>query len=246
MVISSLLCICLITGTFKQWKKVVLLLLALFFLLNMLYSGTRGAYVLVPAALIFIAVLNFSKKVLIIGVVVGMLIGIMIAIPTSNPTIYRFQSAFKPSNDASYNLRASNQKRIKPFILTHPIGGGLGATGVWGARFAPNSYLAQFPPDSGYVRVAVELGWIGLFIICLLMFVILKSGIKNYFMIKNRELKSYCLAATVIVFALNIGNFPQEAIVQFPTNVLFVLVTALIPVTLKLDHSISNKRICVI
>ncbi len=241
MVISSLLCICLLTGALKTWKKIMLLLLTLFFLLNMLYSGTRGAYVLLPAALVLIAVLNYSRKVLAISVVAGLILGLMIIVPTSNPTIYRFQTAFKPSKDISYNVRKINQKRIQPFILAHPIGGGLGATGVWGVRFAPNSYLANFPPDSGYVRVAVELGWIGLFLLCLLMFLILKTGIKNYFRIKDPELKSYCLAATTIVFALNIGNFPQEALVQFPNNILFFLVAALISVTLKLDQSLTQN-----
>lgn len=240
MVISSLLCICLLTGTIKKWKKTILLLLALFFLLNMLYSGTRSAYVLVPAALVLIAVLNYSRKVLMMSIIAGVCIGILIVAPTADPTIYRFQSAFKPARDASYQVRKNNQERIQPFIWSHPFGGGLGATGVWGKRFAPNSYLAHFPPDSGYVRVAVELGWVGLFLICTLMFVILKTGIKNYFLIQNPELKSYCLAATVIVFALNIGNFPQEAIVQFPTNILFVLVAALIPITLKLDQPKVN------
>jgi len=242
MVVSSLLCICLVAGTFKTWKKTVMLLLALFFLLNMLYSGTRGAYVLVPAALVLIAVLNYSRKVLIISIIAGAIIGFMIVMPTSNPTLFRFQSAFKPAQDASYSTRADNQKRIQPFILAHPIGGGLGATGIWGQRFAPNSYLANFPPDSGYVRVAVELGWIGLLLICTLMFVILRTGIKNYFLIRDPELKAYCLAATVIVFALNIGNFPQEAIVQFPTNVLFFFATALISITLKLDQSVTKNN----
>ncbi|MGI4804063.1 MAG: O-antigen ligase family protein [Janthinobacterium lividum] len=240
MVISSLLCICLITGTFKTWKKVVMLFLALFFLLNMLYSGTRGAYVLVPAALVLIAVLNYNRKVLIMSLLCGFILGVMILIPTKNPTLLRFQSAFKPSDDASYNVRKQNQKRIQPYILAHPIGGGLGATGVWGKRFAPDSYLANFPPDSGYVRVAVELGWIGLFLICLFMFIILKTGISNYFKIKNPELKAYCLAATTIVFVLNIGNFPQEAIVQFPTNILFYFAAAIISVSLKLDQSFAK------
>ncbi|MGI4749810.1 MAG: O-antigen ligase family protein [Janthinobacterium lividum] len=240
MVISSLLCICLMTGTFKTWKKAVMLFLALFFLLNMLYSGTRGAYVLVPAALVLIAVLNYSRKVLIMSLIGGFLIGVIIIIPTSNGTILRFQSAFKPSDDASYNVRKNNQKRIQPYIQMHPIGGGLGATGVWGVRFAPNSFLAKFPPDSGYVRVAVELGWIGLFLLCLLMFTILKTGINNYFKIKNPELKAYCLAATTIVFALNIGNFPQEAIVQFPSNILFYFATALISISLKLDQPVAK------
>ena len=240
MVISSLLCISLMTGTFKTWKKILMLFLALFFLLNMLYSGTRGAYVLVPASLVLLATLNYSRKVLIISLIGGFLIVLMIVMPTANPTILRFQSAFKPSSDASYTVRQNNQKRIQPYILKHPFGGGLGATGVWGARFAPNSYLAHFPPDSGYVRVAVELGWIGLFLICLLMFIILKTGISNYFKIQDPELKAYCLAATTIVFALNIGDFPQEAIVQFPTNILFYFATAMISVTLKLDHQLAK------
>jgi len=241
MVISSVLCICLMTGTFKTWKKVVMLFLALFFLLNMLYSGTRGAYVLFPAALVLIAVIKFSRKVLIISMITGIMIGVMIFLPTGNGTLLRFQSAFKPGNDASYNVRAINQKRIQPYIWSHPIGGGLGATGVWGNRFAPGSFLAGFPPDSGYVRVAVELGWIGLLLICSMMFIILKTGINNYFKIKNPELKAYCLAATVVVFVLNIGNFPQEAIVQFPSNILFYFATALISISFKLDQQTAQS-----
>ncbi|HEX8460977.1 MAG TPA: hypothetical protein VF623_06090, partial [Segetibacter sp.] len=143
--------------------------------------------------------------------------------------------AFKPSNDASYNLRKENQKKIRPYILSHPMGGGLGSTGVWGVKFSPNSYLASFPPDSGYVRVAVEMGWIGLLLFCILMFTILRAGVNNFYRIIDPELKSYCLAMTLIVFALNIGNFPQEALVQFPTNIYFYLFAALITVTYRID-----------
>jgi hypothetical membrane protein len=120
------------------------------------------------------------------------------------------------------------------------MGGGLGATGEWGQRFAPWSYLAHFPPDSGYVRVAVENGWIGLFLLCTLMFTILKTGINNYFKIRDPELKSWCLAMVMVVFAFNIGNFPQEALVQYPSNVYFYLVTALIIVIMRIDQQ-QNK-----
>ena len=123
------------------------------------------------------------------------------------------------------------------------MGGGLGATGTWGRRFAPNSILAKFPPDSGYVRVAVEMGWIGLFLFCLLMFTILRVGIHHYIAIQDPTLKSICLSMLLIVFALNIGNYPQEALVQFPTNVYFYLVTALIEVTYRLDLANNIKKI---
>lgn len=242
MAISSLLCICLISGNIKNWKKIVLGLLTVTFLTAMLFSGTRGAYVLIPASLVLFAILNYSKKVLLFSIAGGIFIGFLVMLPTSNANIVRFQTAFKPSDDASFILRKQNQKRIQPYILSHPFGGGLGSTGVWGQRFAPNSFLANFPPDSGYVRIAVELGWVGLLIFCVFMFIILKTGINNFYRIKDPELKTCCLAMTLIIFALNLGNYPQEALVQFPTSIFFYLVIALINVTYKLDQE-KNKQL---
>lgn len=70
---------------------------------------------------------------------------------------------------------------------------------------------------------------------CSLMFIGLKTGIDNYFEIVDPELKTYCLAMVLILFALAIGNFPQEGIIQFPLNVYFYLIIALMNITLKLD-----------
>jgi len=248
MVASSILCVSLIFGPTSTKVKILLGFLAILFLNVMLYSGTRAAYILFPVSMVLLAIIKFNKQILMIFGSFAFFMAILIYIPTSNASISRFQSAFRPSDDASYNVRAQNQKRIQPYIKSHPLGGGLGATGVWGVRFAPYSFLAQFPPDSGYVRVAVELGWIGLFLICTLMFIVMKTGIESYFKIKDSELKSYCLAMVLIIFAINIGNFPQEAIVQFPLSVYFYLFIALINVTLRLDqqknpdhHSITTR-----
>lgn len=236
MVVSSLLCLGILTGPISRNKKIMIGAIALLCLLSMLYSGTRGAFVLPPVALVMFAILKFNKQVMIAGIVFIVIMATAIFIPTSNSTLYRFQTAFKPSEDASFNVRKMNQKRIQPFIQTHPLGGGLGATGTWGQRFAPNSMLANFPPDSGYVRVAVEMGWLGLFLFCMLMFTILRVGIHHYFAIKDPELKSYCLAMVLIIFAFHVGNYPQEAIVQFPSNVYFYLAAALIEICYRIDQ----------
>ncbi|MBB5394218.1 O-antigen ligase [Mucilaginibacter sp. AK015] len=235
MVVAAILCLCIMFRKIKTYKKVILGCMIPFFFLVMLYSGTRGAYVLPPAALAMLAVMNFNKRILMFVVGAGFVLGVLIFMPTSNQFIKRFQTAFRPSDDASFNVRAENQKRIQPYILSHPIGGGLGSVGIWGRRFAPNSFLAKFPPDSGYVRVAVEMGYIGLILFCILMFVILKTGINNYYLIKNPELKIYCLAMVLIIFVFNIGNYPQQALVQYPSNILFYLACALLNVTLRLD-----------
>jgi len=235
MVLSAILCLSLLFTEIRRWKKFVLVGLICFYLTVMLYSGTRAAYVLIPAALAMLAVLKFNRRILVAALIGGFILAVLIKMPTSNPSLVRFQSAFNPSKDASFNVRAENQHRIKPYILSHPIGGGLGSVGVWGQRFAPNSYLAHFPPDSGYVRVAVEMGWVGLLLFCAFNFVILQRGIKYYYLIKDPELKTYCMAMVLIIFALDIGNYPQQAFVQYPTNILLYLAMAIINVTMRLD-----------
>lgn len=236
MVVSSIICIALLTFVKKTWQKVVLAMMIALFFSSMLFSGTRGAYVLIPAAMVLFVILRINRQVLIFSGVAALFFVFLIFVPTTNSNIVRFQTAFKPNDDISFQARKNNQKRIQPYILTHPIGGGLGATGAWGQRFAPQSYLANFPPDSGYVRIAVELGSVGLFLFCLLMFFILREGINNYFLIRNPELKTYCLAMLLVVFAYNVGNYPQEALVQFPSNIYFYLAAAIINITRMLDE----------
>lgn len=235
MVVAAVMCISFTIMDISKFKKTLLWLAVPFFLLSMLYSGTRGAYVLLPAALILLSILKFNKKVLFFVITAGLFLTAVIFMPTSNALVKRFQSAFKPGNDPSYLERVKNQRRIKPFILSHPIGGGLGSVGQWGRKFAPNSMLAHFPPDSGYVRVAVEMGWVGLTLFCILMFTILKTGINNYYLIKNPELKNYCLTMLLVVFVFNVGNSPQQALTQYPSNILFYLASALLVVTMRLD-----------
>jgi O-antigen ligase len=123
------------------------------------------------------------------------------------------------------------------------MGGGLGSVGEWGHKFAPGSYLADFAPDSGYMRVAVEDGYLGLILFCTMMFVMMKNGINNFYKIKDPELKTYCMAATLIVFTYNVANFPQEALVQFPSNILFYLFVALPTITKRLDDEMQLKKL---
>lgn len=65
MVISSVLCIVMMLNQMKLWKRVVLGLLAFFFIWAMIFSGTRGAYVLIPAALGLLVILKLNRTILI-------------------------------------------------------------------------------------------------------------------------------------------------------------------------------------
>jgi putative inorganic carbon (HCO3(-)) transporter len=240
MAAAALLCIGLLTGPYKTKWKFVLGGMAVLFLTVMTYSGTRSAYILVPAAFLMLVVLKLNRSLVAITIPLSIVFLMLVNVPTSNSTLARFQTAFRPNDDASYNVRKLNQKRLQPFIQTHPFGGGLGGSGIWGVRFAPSSFLAQFPPDSGYVRVAIELGWVGLLLICSIMFTSLYVGIKNFFTIKDPELKAICLSMILIVFAFSLANYPQEAIVQYPLSIYFYLVLAIITLTKIFDDRIQD------
>ncbi len=91
MVTASILCIVLMLNQMKTYKKVILGLLVLFFLLNMLFSGTRGAYPLLPIAIFMLAILKFNFKVLIASSIGLVFFVMLIFVPTSNPHIKDFK-----------------------------------------------------------------------------------------------------------------------------------------------------------
>jgi len=143
--------------------------------------------------------------------------------------IFRIQSAFIPDRSGdTMGVRFENQKKIKPFIQSHPFGAGLGSVGEWGQRFSPDTFLANFPPDSGYVRVAVELGWIGYLLYCWLLFVIIRTGLRYYLRVRNPQIKVIYLALTTMMFMLILASYVQEAIVQLPTSIHFYICLAIL------------------
>lgn len=238
----GIFCISLATGPFSVARRIFLVVCGALMLFAMAFTGTRTAFVLLPAGLVFFALLTLQKKVIAALVLFVMIGSLFVIMPTSNPTIYRIQSAFKPGKDASMNTRLTNQEKIQPFIQTHPIGGGLGSTGNLGRRFNPDSMLANFPPDSGFVRVAVELGWVGLLIYCTLLFVILRTGIRNYVRVYNDRIRAYYVAFLVMLFAIILSNYPQDSIVQLPTSIIFYITLAALVKMKDFDKSAAKGK----
>lgn len=249
MSFTGLLCVTLLPGPFKIRYKIFLAISGAVLLLAMVYAGTRTAFAMLPAGFIFYSMLTFQKKTLAFTGFV-MLIGAFIIFSdirslgpflTTN-SLTRIRSTFSPSEDPSFQVRERSQAFIKPFIQSHPFGGGLGSTGIWGARFESDSPLASFAPDSGYVRVAVELGWVGLAVYCLFFMVILITGIRNYYRMRDPQLKAYMAAIVSVVFSLVIGNYPQQVLIQVPTILIFYAVMAMIIRLRELDEATLNDK----
>ncbi|MCB0525887.1 MAG: O-antigen ligase family protein [Lewinellaceae bacterium] len=240
MACFAVFCAALIIGPSSNVQKILLGIMLLCSLWAMAYTGTRTAFGLVPIGAAFFAGLIMSKRVLIIGGMLALLGTAFVLKSTSSGVIYRIQSAFKPSSDASMNLRLENQKKIQPLIQSKPFGMGLGSCGVWGKRFNPDSPLADFPHDSSFVRMGVELGWIGLLLYTLFHYVVLRTGLYYFVRCRDPFIKSLYAGITTWCFMLAVACYFQEAILQLPMNVLYNVFLGML-VTLKNFDPVFQK-----
>lgn len=148
----------------KMSQKIFMVIALVIIFLALIWSGTRSGFAIVPIGFLIIIALWGNTKIYIVGAVLVAIVTFVIVTPSSNYHIQRIQSTFNASEDESYKERKKNQERIKPWLAKHPIGGGIGSTGIWGMKFSPGTMLSGFAPDSGHVRVMVETGYVGLVI----------------------------------------------------------------------------------
>lgn len=242
MACFAIFCVALIVGPTKRNHKLALILALICSLWAMAYTGTRTAFALVPLGAIFYMGLILNRKVLLVGGILAVLGAGFVLKSTSSGVIFRIQSAFRPSQDDSMNLRLENQKKIQPYIQSHPIGGGLGSCGVWGKRFNPDSELSKFPHDSSFVRMGVELGWIGLILYTLFHYFVLRTGLHYFIRCRDPLIKAIYAGVTTWTFMLAVACYVQEAILQLPMNVIYNVFLAVLVTLKNFDPNFQEVR----
>lgn len=227
----------------KRIWKAAYAITAFFVILGVGYSGTRTAYFVIAAGVALYILMNITnKRTLVFASFCFLAFGFILYGPVyGNATINRIRTTFEFSEDASLKVRDENRHFIQPYIYRNPMGGGLATSGIAGLEYNPGHTLAGFPPDSGFVKTAIETGWIGFFLQCLLYFLILKSGVQTYYRSRNKYLRIVVLAAVVGVFTFIIAQYGQEAIGQVPGCFLFYSCLAIFVQARKFET--SNKNI---
>ncbi len=204
-------------------KKVALLAVGLVFLVAMTYSGTRTATAMTVAGIVLYGLLTIHKKsTLLLAASTILIILAIIYVPYyGSATVNSIRSTFFPTSDPSFNVRVVNKERIQPYMRSHPIGGGLNTTGPAGEELAPDHPLAGFPPDSYYMSIALETGYLGLGIVLLVFFITLWVGITNYYRCRNPIVRAVHAAYIASFFALTVAGYAQESITQLPIRFVF-------------------------
>lgn len=208
-------------GPLSWPKRIALIIAGLLMFIVMVFAGSRTPFVLVPFGFVIFTMMTLRKEILIGAGCCLLLFTAAMMKSTSNPVIYRVQSAFSSSSDDTMDVRHQSQVKVRPYIYAHPFGAGLGSTGVWGARFSPDNWLSQIQHDSAFVRVAVELGYIGMLLFAFFLISIVRVATYYYLRVKDPFIKTVYLAITVVIFQLTLASFPQEAIPILPTSLIF-------------------------
>jgi cell division protein FtsW (lipid II flippase) len=212
----------------------------------MMISGTRGA-ISVPlgAGLLFI-ILSKRTSLIIVGGILMVVIFVFFKFTTIGNNVYaikRMRTAFDP-NDPSLQVRLSNQRLLKTYMATRPIGGGIGSTGGFGKQFSPGNILAETPTDSWYVIIWTEQGVVGLTLHLFILFYILtKSSLVIMFRLKNEELKFTIMGLTCGMFGIMIAAYGNAIFGQMPTGITLYMSMAWMFMAQKMDNELEAEKI---
>ncbi len=214
----------------KRWLYVITFLQ----IIASTYSGTRTCNVMLLAGLAayIIFTLNEKRTMIVLISAVTITLFLLFGPLRNSPIIFRIKTTFEGSKEPSNMVRDVNRRNIQPYIYDRPLGGGLQTCGEEGTKFYPAHRLAGYPPDSGYMKIMLEQGWIGLAINIIFYFIILMRGINGFYDSRKEEIKTMYIAFTVCFFSLVVGQYSQLAISQYP-QYLFYLATLVIFYKLK-------------
>ena len=207
------------------------------------YSGTRTCVLMIAAGLLLYTLMTLNEKSTYLLVAGSLLVSVFLLFGPfqNNPVMIRIRTSLETYNDRSANLRNINRHAIQPYIYRHPLGGGLNTSSLEGKLYNPNHALAGFPPDSGYLKILLEQGWIGLILHLAFYFLIIRHGIICFFNASGKSVKNLYIAITVCLFSLIVGQYSQIAIAQYP---LILIYYAMLAILVKLiDFDTVSRRV---
>lgn len=212
---------------------------------GMLISGTRGAIAVPALGGTMFLILRKNIKVLMLGGVFLVAVYIFFAHTTigqGNAEIRRMRTAFDP-NEASLKVRLDNQKKLKSYLASRPFGGGVGATGNWGQRFTPHSFLANTATDSWYVMIWADTGVVGLVYYLFMIFFVLVTGAYNVMVrIQSNDLKVQITALTCGMAGIMMASYGNGVFGQMPTGILMYATMTFMFLSPKIDKTLIGDK----
>lgn len=214
---------------------------------GLMISGTRTALIVAIAGFVMYTLLAKNFRLFLISCsFLAISVGVLkfTTIGNSNQFVRRMRTAFDP-DDASLQVRLTNQKAIKAYMKEAPWGIGIGI-GMGADRLPQNNkywIVSITAPDSTLVYIWMRTGAVGIsvFMLVLVLAVIAESFIV-LFCIKDKQLRGMltaftCGCACMIVAAY--GNFIYH---QYPNTLIVFGLQTLVFMGPYFDRQITAEQ----
>lgn len=229
----------------KLLSKIFFITVGLLGIYGMVISGTRGALSVPMAGFMTYFFLSKNIKVLSAGVIFLACVFVFFKFTTigqGNSQIRRMRTAFDP-NDASLQVRLTNQKILKNYLASRPFGGGIGHGGTKAQRYLPHAFLSNVATDSWYVLIWVEQGIVGLLLhLSILFYIMGKASFNVMFRIRDPILKYKISALIAGMAGIMVASYGNAVLGQMPTALLIYATIAIILNTEVLENSTKSAE----
>ncbi len=218
----SMLCVILLFRSVNRKEKKWLGLALVFNLLGYSYSGTRTATLMIIAGILLYSLSTIFERRTLVFLLYSITAFIMLVVmPYQNAITYRIRSTFEGTKDASAAIRDYDRHEVQPYIQAHPMGGGIFTSGAEGNKYNKGHYLEYLQADSGYLKILAEQGPIGLALLLIFYFLIMRHGYYKFFRVRDPQIRTYYIGLLVMMFTLLVAQYAQMAISQYPIVLYF-------------------------
>jgi hypothetical protein len=221
---AAVVAVVLALGPGSLKRRAIAIGAGLLCLYGMFLSGTRGAMAVPFVGLCAYFVMSRNWKILIPGFMALVVVFGLLRYTYVGHNVYeirRMRTAFiQGADNPSLRVRVENQKLLAAYLEDHPFGGGVGSVGYWGRRFSPGTFLADFPPDSWYVKIAAEHGPVGLALHLGVLAGIMFMGGIRISRETDLEIRQKLLALYSGTWGVLVSSYGNEVLGQMPTGIL--------------------------
>ncbi|MDD2425874.1 MAG: O-antigen ligase family protein, partial [Bacteroidales bacterium] len=210
---------------------------------GMVISGTRGAVAVPFVGFALLGILSKDWRIIsltAISVILAFVFLKYTSYGNANSYIRRMRSVFS-TEDASFQVRIQNQRRLRDFMRERPFGVGIGMSRGRATTYRPNEFLLDKPNDSWYVMIWVETGIVGLILhISILLSIFGYGAYTVLFKLKDREIKGFTIALLCGISGLYVSAYSIEIMGQFPSA--FILYIAMTGIFMSRSYERSEEE----
>ena len=229
----------------KVWHRWWYAIVAFMGIMGLLLSGTRGAMVIPLGGMVLYTLLCKNFKIFGTTAALGITIVVFFAftdIGNGNSFIKRARTAFRPSEDASMNVRLDNRVLIADYMKRNPFGAGIAHMVPILRQADDGTYHDDIiPSDSYYVGIWSQTGYIGLFLLLAIHAVTIAGcSIIVMFRVKDPRLRQILAAFTCAAFGIYVSGYSSYSPGQPPINFIIPAMIAFVMNAKYLDKDFET------